>query len=159
MSKARSAGGKEYAELCALAYRQTIAANKLVRGNKKELLYFNRELGTIDVFAPSAPLFLYFNPELVKAFMNPLFEYSEWQMAKAYPAHDLGIYRLSVIKISSICRRRRQEYVDSNAAVTAAEGNGEYAAKHWEILTRWNNYLVQNGIDTKISHPQILLQN
>lgn len=151
MSKARSAGGKEYAELCALAYRQTIAANKLVRGNKKELLYFNRELGTIDVFAPSAPLFLYFNPELVKAFMNPLFEYSEsGKWPKAYPAHDLGIYPVvSHQDFFDLPAEAAGNMLILTAAVTAAEGNGEYAAKHWEILTRWNNYLVQNGIDTK----------
>lgn len=151
MTKARNIGGKEYAELCALAYRQTIAANKLVRGNNKELLYFNRELGTIDVFAPSAPLFLYFNPELVKAFMNPLFEYSEsGKWPKAYPAHDLGIYPVvSHQDFFDLPVEAAGNMLILTAAVTAAEGNGQYAAKHWEILTRWNNYLVQNGIDSK----------
>ncbi len=148
--EARNAGGKEYAELCALAYRQVVAANKLVQGIGKEPLYFNRELGTVDVFMASAPLFLYFNPELVKAWMNPLFEYSEsGKWSKAYPAHDLGVYPI-------VCQ---QDFIDLpvegagnmlilTAAITAIEENGKYAQKHWEMLSKWCNYLVQNGIDT-----------
>ena len=27
------------------------------------------------------------------------------------------------------------------------EGNAEYASKHWEMLTTWSNYLVENGLD------------
>ncbi|MFV0420305.1 MAG: glutaminase domain-containing protein [Dysgonomonas sp.] len=151
MTKARRVGGKEYAELCALAYRQTVAANKLVQSDQGDLLYFNRELGTVDVFTASAPFFLYFNPELTKALMNPIFEYSESsKWPKAYPAHDLGVYP----------RASQQDFIDLpieeagnmlilSAAITAMEGNTKYAEKHWEILSKWNNYLLQNGIDTK----------
>ncbi|WP_298649898.1 glutaminase family protein [uncultured Proteiniphilum sp.] len=151
MTKARNAGGKEYAELCALAYRQTIAANKLVQRADKELLYFNRELGTVDVFMASAPLFLYFNPELVKALMNPLFEYSETgKWPKAYPAHDLGLYpRVCQQDFFDLPVEEAGNMLILTAAVTAIDGNGAYADKHWEILSKWNDYLIQNGIDTK----------
>ena len=33
------------------------------------------------------------------------------------------------------------------AAVCAAEGNAAYALKHWETLTIWTDYLVENGLD------------
>ena len=151
MSTARCAGGKEYAELCALAYRQTIAANTLVQGSKNEPLYFNRELGNIGVVTSSSPLFLYFNPELVKAFMNPLFEYSEsGKWPKVYPAHNLGVYPVvSHQDFYDMPVEAAGNMLILTAAITAAEGNGVYADKHWEILTRWNSFLIQNGIDTK----------
>ena len=37
MKEATEAGGKEYAELCALAYRQAIAAHKLVESPEGDL--------------------------------------------------------------------------------------------------------------------------
>jgi len=151
MTKARSIGGKEYAELCAIAYRQTIAANKLVQNDEGDLLYFNRELGTVDVFTASAPFFLYFNPELAKALMNPIFEYSEsGKWPKAYPAHDLGVYpRVCQQDFFDLPVEEAGNMLILTAAVTAIEGNTKYAEKHWEVLSKWNDYLVQNGIDTK----------
>lgn len=150
MTQARKIGGKEYAELCALAYRQTIASNKLVQSNDNELLYFDKALGAADFFAASAPLFLYFNPELVKALMNPLFEYSEsGKWPKAYPARNIGVYPIvSEQAQADLPIEEAGNMLILTAAVTALEGDGSYARKHWEILSKWNDYLIMNGIDT-----------
>src|SRR4029078_13234897 len=33
------------------------------------------------------------------------------------------------------------------AAIAKAEGNADYARKHWKTLTAWNDYLAKNGFD------------
>jgi hypothetical protein len=75
-------GGKEYAQLCALAYRQSMAAHKLAVDADGTLLFFSKEnfsngsINTADVFYPSAPLFLLMNPKLLRGSVEPMLQYA-----------------------------------------------------------------------------------
>jgi len=156
MTDATKAGGKEYAGLCAVAYRQAVTAHKLVEAPNGDLLFLSKEnfsngsIGTVDVTYPSSPLFLYYNPELAKGLMNFIYFYSEsGKWTKPYPSHDIGTYPIGNGQTygGDMPVEESGNMLVLTAAVAAAEGNARYAEKHWNVLTTWTDYLVDKGLN------------
>ena len=156
MKDAEKTGGRKYAELLALAYRQAIHAHKLVESDKAGLLWLSKEnnsngsIGTVDVTYPSTPLFLYYNLDLAKGLLNHIFYYSEsgkWQ--KPFPAHDVGTYPLANGQTygGDMPVEEAGNMLITTAVITKLEGNAEYAKKHWDVMTVWTDYLVEKGLD------------
>jgi len=156
-------GGKEYAQLCALSYRQAMAAHKLAVDADDTLLFFSKEnfsngsINTADVFYPSAPLFLLMNPQLLRGSVEPMLRYasmSRWTWP--YAPHDLGTYPLANGQTygGGEQSERNQMPVEESgnmlllvAGIAKAEGNAELANKYWPLLTKWAEYLRDKGLD------------
>ncbi len=94
--------GEDYVKLCNAALIQSVGAHKLVWDHiTGDTLFLSYECGscgciaTLDVSYPSAPLFLRYNPELVRGMLYPIFEFARKDVwVYPFAPHDVGIYPL-----------------------------------------------------------------
>ena len=151
------AGGAEYAQIGALAYRQVLAATGLAADDNKQPLLFTKEntsngdIATVDVFFPTSPMFLLLSPTLAKASIVPALAYAaseRWKFPNA--PHDLGTYPVA----SATGNAGEAMPVEESGnmlilcdAIAKADGNPDFVAPWWPQLTQWAQFLEQYGLD------------
>jgi hypothetical protein len=157
------AGGREYAAIAVLAFRQAIGAHKLVEDANGVPFFMPKEnfsngsISTVDVLYPSSPMFLFLNPKLVEAQLEPVLRYAEtghWKFP--FAPHDLGVYPLANGQLyggGEVSEDDQMPVEESGnmilmlAALAHSERDTAFEAKHWPLITKWAEYLMAKGFD------------
>ena len=112
IARALEIGGEDYRLLTAAAWRQTLAAHKLIAAPDGEMVLLSKEndsngcIGTVDVSYPSTPLFLEFCPELVNALCRPVLEFASMPVwPYDFAPHDVGRYPYATGQVYSLKRK------------------------------------------------------
>lgn len=159
----KEVGGEMYERTATLAYRQAVAAHKLVTDMDGTPLLFPKEnfsngcISTVDVIYPASPIFLLFNIELVKASITPILQYSSLPRWKfPFAPHDLGTYPKANGQVyggGELTEENQMPVEESGNmlilayAISKIDGNTNYVSKYWSVISKWADYLKVKGLD------------
>lgn len=170
--------GSAYQNILSAAFRQILAAHKLIKNSRGELMYLSKEchsngcINTVDVSYPAIPIYLIYNPELVKAMLVGIFEFARKDVwTYDFAPHDIGQYPIANGQVYGLIKRfekdkkniyrqkenvfeyKRQMPVEEcgnmlimSYAYYLLSGDKEFIEKNYDLLKQWADYLKQTGI-------------
>ena len=167
------AGGKKYAEMLELAYRQSVAAHKVAFTSDGEIIFISKECfsngcaATVDVSYPSIPLYLIYNPELVRGMMRPIYRFAaseNWEFD--FAPHDAGKYPLVTGQVYGLQTSSGENYHLSKPVEYGKDKDGVLVFERQMPVEECGNMLVMEAAtlladgntDFAASHIDILEQ-
>jgi hypothetical protein len=157
MSDLARVGGARYAQVCALAYRQSLASTGIAAdANGRPLMFIkentsNGDIATADVLFPTSPIWLLLSPTLAKASAVPILAYAAspvWKFPNS--PHDLGTYPFA----SATGDPGEAMPVEESGnmlllcdGIAQADRSADFVKPYWPQLTRWAGYLERYGLD------------
>lgn len=156
--EAAGIAGEDYAFLCVMSYRQSVAAHKLICDEEENLIFLSKEndsngcIGTVDVSYPSSPLYFIKNVELVKGMLRPIFRFAKcpvWEFD--FAPHDVGRYPYATGQVYGLNGEHDGiEYTGNDAAVFPfyymyPKGNTTYDLKYQMPVEECGNMLIMTA--------------
>ena len=160
-------GGEKYSDLTSLAYRQVMAAHKLALDEDDNVLFISKECfsngcaATVDVTYPSSPMFIYYNTELLKGMLRPVFRFAEsdeWEFD--FAPHDVGQYPILDGQVYGKNHEAEGKYKDYQmpveecgnmlimlANISLCDKNTDFADCYMPVIEKWVKYLLEYGMD------------
>ncbi|KAF1812219.1 glutaminase GtaA [Eremomyces bilateralis CBS 781.70] len=155
--ESRKAAGQDYLTITSLTVRQTFGATQLAGSADKYYLFLkeissNGNMQTVDVIFPAYPLFLYFNPSLLKLLLDPHFENQEaGKYPKAFSIHDLGAHYPNATGHPDGVAQEMPLEECGNMIIMALSyaqrsKDTDYLKQHYKILKQWAEFLVDEAL-------------
>ncbi len=160
-------GGEKYSDIVVLAFRQVIAAHKLCVDDDGNVIFISKECfsngcaATVDVTYPSSPMFIYYNTELLKGMLRPIFKFAdsdEWEFD--FAPHDAGQYPLVNGQVYGTNHIEDGRYKDFQmpveecgnmiimlANISLRDGNTDFFDLYQDTVAQWVKYLLKYGMD------------
>lgn len=136
LKRRAEAYGEDYLLVLYAGLRESIGAHKLVKSREGELLFLSKEchsngcIATVDVSYPSVPLYLLYNPELVKGMLRPIFKFAGMHVwSYDFAPHDVGTYPYCLGQIyaySGITRNFDKKYTDHMCHAVGSQPEDNY---------------------------------
>jgi len=155
--------GEGYAAMLAIAYRQAMAAHKIVADLDGRPLMFSKEnfsngcICTVDVTYPGSPLFLIYNPTLLEAQIRPILDYASLPRWKwDFAPHDLGTYPKANGQVyggGEVTEDDQMPVEECGNMLCLVAGHAartkslKLAEAYWPVLTKWATYLSDHAQD------------
>lgn len=159
----------KYAEIISLAYRQSVAAHKLVCDKEGNDLFLSKEchsngcMGTLDCTYESSPIFYKYNPDLMFAMIRPIAKFAcskEWPFE--FIPHDVGRYPVSNGQVYGAVDGKQNPDMQMPleecgnillcvlSAIKYGAKNISFIEEYKDLLKKTADYLVQFGYDPEL---------
>lgn len=161
-AKAKASAGQKYSDIVALSTRQAYGGLELTIPNDSldtnQVLVWCKELSsngdiqTVDILAPSFPIYWVFDSNYIRLILEPIMRYlaaGRWH--KPYMIHDMGTYPNAIGHDDQQAEPMPIEEC-GNLLVLAlayqrATGDTSWAAQYTDIMRGYADYLIENGVD------------